>query len=59
MQVGDLQPIRSQIYADDGVSPGGQIVGKETASTAYVEDAESAPGETCVKVFCDPRIAQP
>jgi hypothetical protein len=39
MQVGDLQRIHSQIYTDDGVSLGGQIVGKETASTAYVEDA--------------------
>ena len=59
MQVGAFQCVRGKIYAEDGVSPGGQIIGKETASTAYVKDAERAPGETCVELFCDPRITQP
>jgi hypothetical protein len=59
MQAGDSQRVRSEIQTDDGVSLAGQIVGKETAATSYIKDAERAPGETCPEFLRDPRVAQP
>src|SRR5665213_1773213 len=58
MQVGDLKCVRSKISADDGVDTASQIIGKETASTAYVTYAESAPGATRVASIGDPKTTQ-
>lgn len=59
MKAADFQRILGEIETDDGVSLSGQIVGQETASTANVENAQCAPGETGAEFPGDPRIAQP